>query len=105
MDDFADCSARALTALEGADVYCDIALAAPPKFTILPGSGLNATTLPEFIKKVVVPVREVHLTAGARYEPEYSPQVARGEVLGFGHDEWRLDVDKLRAVRDVLDSL
>lgn len=52
----------------------------------------------------IVPVSEVHLTAGSKVEPAKTAILAAGETFGFGLEEWHLDVAKLEAMREVLDS-
>lgn len=91
------------TALDGAEELHDLTLAAPPHLAILPGSGINATTLPKLLD-IAPRLREAHLTASGVYTPPSGPAVARGEVLGFGRNEWRLDTEKLRAVRIYIDN-
>lgn len=94
-------SGHAPTALEGAAEIAE--MVKNSTITILPGSGVNASTLPELLR--IAQVSEVHLTASGKVEPKPSTAFRRGQQLGFGGDEWRLDVEKLKAVRDVLDSI
>lgn len=90
------------TALDGAEELHDLTLAVPPHLAILPASGISAATLPTLLR-IAPRLTEAHLSASGVYTPPSGPAVARGEVLGFGRNEWRLDPDKLRHVREFVD--
>ncbi|BEI82757.1 hypothetical protein CcaverHIS002_0306250 [Cutaneotrichosporon cavernicola] len=95
-------SGHMATALDGAAELRQLANFAPAHLSILPASGINAITLPRVLQ--IVPLHEAHLSAGGIYTPPTDPTGARGEVLGFGRSEWRLDPAKLAAVRDWVDK-
>lgn len=99
----ADGRGHMATALDGAGELHDLSLSVPPHLTILPASGINAATLPALLA-IAPRLREAHLSASGAYMPPSTPAAARGEVLGFGRDEWRLDPEKLRAVRHWVDQ-
>lgn len=90
------------TALDGAAELQALAAAVPDHLSILPASGINAATLPHVLD--IAPLHEAHLSAGGIYTPPSDPAGARGEVLGFGRSEWRLDAGKLAAVREWVDE-
>jgi copper homeostasis protein CutC len=90
------------TALDGASELAQLAQAVPAHLSILPASGISATTLPRLLN--IADLNEAHLSAGGIYTPPSDPAGARGEVLGFGRSEWRLDAGKLQAVRDWVDE-
>ncbi|GMK56683.1 hypothetical protein CspeluHIS016_0305230 [Cutaneotrichosporon spelunceum] len=95
-------SGHMATALDGSAELRQLARAVPAHLSVLPASGINATTLPHVLQ--VARLHEAHLSAGEIYTPPWDPTVARGEVLGFGRSEWRLDASKLAEVRRWVDE-
>lgn len=101
-------SGHALTALEGAaelDALTRHLQSYSSSFplTILPASGINAMSLAELRNRAPL-LQEAHLSASGIIPPPDASAVAIGKVLGFGSgEEWRLDGDKLKAVRELVD--
>ncbi|CCA67153.1 hypothetical protein PIIN_00986 [Serendipita indica DSM 11827] len=77
--------------------------------SIMPGSGINQHTVGNLVSSLPRgSVREVHLSGG-----EWKPGQAIWRKIGMGMgaptdhewDIWRTSANKIRAVRDVLDTL
>lgn len=75
----------------------------------MPGSGLNASTLPTLLRALLpLGVREIHLSGGewVPSEMEY-----RRDSMGMGAGEvnewsvWRTSEEKVRAAREVCDAI
>lgn len=73
---------------------------------ILPGSGINAANLPDFLDNVTT-VNEIHLTASDAVPddlPEPGTRHGLVEKYGFGQAKiWQMNEEKLRAVFAVVD--
>jgi copper homeostasis protein len=100
-------SGHARTALDGAAEIDALTRHDPQaKVTILPGSGVNAATLAEL--KLRAPLlTEAHFSASASVpgEGEGTDPLTRGEEFGFGTAQvWTLEADKVRMVRELVDS-
>jgi hypothetical protein len=64
---------------------------------------VNASTLAELKRRAPL-LAEAHFTGSGARPGLQTAAVARGAELGFGGDEWVLDVEKVRAVRELVDS-
>lgn len=100
-------SGHARTALDGAaEIDALTRHEAVPRVTILPGSGVNATTLAELKRRAPL-LTEAHFSASAAVpgDGEGSTPLRRGEEFGFGSAQvWTLDGEKVKAVRELVDS-
>ena len=65
--------------------------------TIAAGSGVNAKTIIPLLTQVPG-LKEVHFTASNAVKPEMTEELRRGVELGFGLEEWKIDVDKVEAI-------
>jgi len=77
---------------------------------IMPGSGLNATTLPPILHALIpLGVREVHLSGGG-WRPGGATEFRReGMGMGAGGEHewsvWKTSEENVRAARKVCDTI
>lgn len=69
---------------------------------VLPGSGINISTIP-ILCKVLLPhgLKEIHLSGGKWVD---GPSAYRPDEMGMGEwSTWRTDEEAIRKVRDFVD--
>ncbi|KAL9716403.1 hypothetical protein Ac2012v2_000850 [Leucoagaricus gongylophorus] len=76
--------------------------------TILPGSGINAKTVPEILSRLLpLGLREIHLSGG-QWVPNDMIFKRPNMGMGFGGGSewgiWRTQTDKIREVRKIVDE-
>jgi copper homeostasis protein len=76
---------------------------------IMPGSGINGTTLPKLLRTFLpLNLREVHLSGGRWMQSEMTFKRS-GMGLGAGKEgemaAWRTDEQEIRLVRDIADEM
>jgi len=76
---------------------------------IMPGSGINGTTLPKLLRTFLpLNLREVHLSGGRWMQSEMTFKRS-GLDLGAGKDgemaAWRTEEQEVRLVRDIADEM
>ena len=77
----------------------------PQRPSILPGSGINADMLRDFLEQLP-DIEEIHLSASEAVMSFAGPAVDRGAELGFGDRRtWELNEEKLRRVFQILSDL
>ncbi|KAF9454215.1 hypothetical protein P691DRAFT_718235 [Macrolepiota fuliginosa MF-IS2] len=77
--------------------------------TILPGSGINAKTVPELLARLLpLGLREIHLSGG-RWLPNNMVFKRPNMGMGLGGESdwgvWRSQTDKVRDVRRIVDTM
>jgi copper homeostasis protein len=76
--------------------------------TILPGSGINAKTVPEILARLLpLGLREIHLSGG-RWVPNGMVFRRPNMGMGLGGESdwgiWRTQMDKIKGVRKIVDA-
>jgi len=76
----------------------------------MPGSGLNATTLPPILRALIpLGVREVHLSGGGWHSGGATGFRREGMGMGGGGEHewsvWETSEENVRAARDVCDAI
>lgn len=100
---------KAVSALKDLCALRSELLAQEDHLQIMPGSGLNAQTLPSILRELIpLGLREVHLSGGGWYPGESE---FRKEEMGMGaggeHEwsVWKTSEEKVHAARDICDAI
>ena len=97
-------SGHALKAIEGVEELRQLmSVVKDTGLTIVPASGIGQATIRRICGELP-DLTEVHLSSSQPVEPLTSAATQKGDGMGFGREEWRLDVGAIHNFFDTLAS-